>query len=479
MLAPERSHPDNEHLTGTRRTENTERMNPDRGETLREARPSLDALRLLRDAPHEFLLELVRTHGRAVRVRIGPVSFYLLNDPAHVHAILVAGHRDFTKRTFQYRLLADVTGDGLLTMDGPEWLARRRLEQPLFHRESVLTWTDRIGAATDRLLESWEAAATEGTPRDIAHDMMRFALEVVTDTLFTGATGYDHGRVLTATMTVLDHIMHRARAVGVVPSWLPTPASRRFRSAIHELDTVLHAMIRERRRRGPGAHDLLDALLFGADGQPSGLSDRQLRDEMLTMIIAGHETVASALAWTWLLLARNPDIDRKLAAGSTGGGTDLNGTGSHTSAGQVYAGQIFDETLRLYPPAWLITRKAVTGTRVGNVPIPAGALVAISPYVLHRDKTLWEDPDRFDPDRFAGDGPVGEKRNAYIPFGAGPHLCIGAHLARLEARIFIARAAARFGLSPLPDRPARVEPGVTLHPKDGLWMRIERRTEAG
>jgi cytochrome P450 len=394
--------------------------------------------------------------------------------------VLVAGHRDFTKHTFQYRLLASVTGDGLLTMDGPDWLARRRLEQPLFHRDAVHQWTRLIVTATDRLLESWELAADEDTPRDIALDMLRVALDVVTGTLCPASFEYDHERVLRATMTVLGHIMGRARTLGVVPPWLPTPANRRFRSAIRELDEVLYGMIRAGRRAGPGTTDLLGHLLFDAEGRPSGLSEGQLRDELLTMIIAGHETVASALAWAWDLLAHHPEIDRALARESarTEDDTDMSWSRAVTD-GPLYSAQVFDETLRLYPPAWVITRKAVRPTNVAGIEIPAGALVAISPYVLHRDDRLWRHPDRFDPERFSADGPGVETRNAFIPFGAGPHLCIGAHMARLEARILLTRASRRFRLTALSDRPSRVEPGVTLHPKGGLWMRVERRTSTG
>jgi cytochrome P450 len=438
-------------------------------------RPSLADLRRLRDGPHDFLLGLARTRGKAVRLRVGPVALHLLNHPTYVQEVLVAGHRVFTKDTFQYRLLASVTGDGLLTMDGPEWLARRRLEQPLFHREAVRQWAGLMVAATGRLLDSWDLSASAGADRDIADDMLRVALDVVTGTLFPAGFDYDRNRVLEATMMVLSHIMRRARTLGLVPASLPTKANRRFRGAIGELDSVLYDMIRFGRAAGPGAPDLLAHLMFDAEGRPSGLSDRQMRDELLTMIIAGHETVASALSWSWHLLALHPDVERRLASEASRVPADLlAGDPLRAIEHLDFASMIFDETLRLYPPAWVITRKAMRTASVAGIEIPAGGLVAISPYVLQRDETFWKDPDRFDPDRFDDSSESGI-RNAYIPFGAGPHLCIGLHMARLEARILLGMAAARFRLVPVPERPPLVEPGVTLHPKDGLWMRIERR----
>jgi cytochrome P450 len=441
--------------------------------SLAVVRPSLDDARALRDGPHEFLLALHRAHGPAIRFGFGPVSFFLLNDPQYVQSVLVAGHREFTRHTFQYRLLASVTGDGLLTMDGGEWLARRRLEQPMFHLEAVRAWTALIVRATERVLDDWDESARTGSPRDVAKDMMRLALDVIIGVLFPSSFRCDQGAMLDATMQVLSHIRDRSRALGVIPPWLPTSANRRFGRAIRALDDIIHQTIRSHCQAGGGGTDLLSLLMFENGGDHSELSDRELRDELLTMIIAGHETVASALAWAWHLLAEHEDSDERLGEEAQRVPEGVASAGAFEKLS--FAGNVFDETLRLFPPAWLITRKAVQSADLGAFNIPAGGLVAISPWVLQRDPALWAQPDRFEPLRFSAAESRPTPKNAYIPFGAGPHLCIGAHLARLEARIVLGLAARRFRLRMVADRPPLIEPGVTLHPKNGLWMHIERR----
>lgn len=438
-------------------------------------RPSTDELLVLRSGPHAFLLQVARTYGGMARYPVGPFPFYVVTDPELVWAVLVERHDVYTKDTFQYRLLAHVTGEGLLTMDGPEWLVRRRMEQPSFHRAGITRFSGLMAAAAERMADRWEAAATRGEPVDAAAAMMHVALQVVAQALFSVEVGDEADALAQATLTVLDRVMFRARTLGSIPRWLPTPGNRRFRHALGVLDAAISRTIRER-RADPGGDDDLLARLMAAGTQPGGvaLTDRQLRDEMITMLVAGHETVASALAWTWWLLAQHPEADARLADEAR----QVTGTRPVTAeaaAGLTWTTQVFQEALRLYPPAWMISRRAIREDVLGGYDVPRKANVVLSPYATHRLAAHWPDPDRFDPARFDAAAAAGRHRGAYLPFGAGPHLCIGNHFALLEATIVLATLARRFRLEAVPGREPVAEPGVTLHPKHGLWLRVVRR----
>lgn len=446
---------------------------------LPRVRPSLADLERLRDGPHEFLLAQAIERGPACWFGIGPVGFYHLSDPDIAHDVLVAGHRTLDKSTFQYRLLATITGEGLLTMDGPRWLARRRAEQPFFARGAIEHWTglivDRVGRMTGR----WESLADTGSVVDIEREMLRLALEIIVAILFEeDAEAAEAGALVRATMTVLGHIMHRARTLGAVPGWLPTARNREFRAALSVLDARIEASIAAHREGRTSGRSLLAHLMSPASVEAVGhLSDQELRDEMVTMIIAGHETVASALAWSWHLLSDHLGWAERIAAEAEA----TFQTAEELADGQTWrrlevSRAVFDETLRLYPPAWIVSRRANEPAEVAGVRLTKNALVVVSPYVMQRSNRLWNDPDAFDPDRFLSAERTPGLRDGYMPFGAGPHLCIGEHLGRLEAVITLAIAARRFRLRRIDgSEPVVAEPGVTLHPKRGLPMLIERR----
>jgi cytochrome P450 len=282
-----------------------------------------------------------------------------------------------------------------------------------------------------------------------------------------------------ATLAVLDQIVFRARTLGALPAWLPTPGNLRARRGLRILERAVWDTIHSRRaeatRPAPAA-DLLAMLMAARDEQTGqGMSDRQLRDEVMTMLIAGHETVASALAWTWYLLSTAPaaearlhaEVDRVLA-GRPPAAQDL--------ANLPYTAMVFDEALRLYPPAWIITRRALADDEIVGYRIPAGALVVVSPYVTQRDARFWPDPDAFEPERFLPERAAARPRFAYYPFGGGPRLCIGNHFAAVEAGLVIATVAQRFRLRLAPGHQVAVEPSVTLRPRHGLWMTLHPRT---
>jgi cytochrome P450 len=301
--------------------------------------------------------------------------------------------------------------------------------------------------------------------------MMRLALEIVGKALFSIDLSNDAPRLTEAVLQALDHIVERIRNPIGAPSFLLTPRKMRFKLAISTLDATVYQMIAERVDSERYGDDLLGMLLKARDsesGEP--LTREQVRDELITILIAGHETVASALTWTFYLLAKHPQTWEKLGAEV---GTVLSGRLPATADldNLPFTASLFDEALRLYPPAWIITRKAVEADQIGGYDVPPGALVLISPYTIHRHAEFWQRPEEFWPERFVQGG--GAQRFAYIPFGGGPRLCIGNQFALIEGRMIIAMVAQRFQLK-LTDRPVHMDALVTLRPKGGLHLTVER-----
>jgi cytochrome P450 len=306
--------------------------------------------------------------------------------------------------------------------------------------------------------------------------MMRLALEIVGQALFSIDLRRDAQALTHATLTALDHIVYRSSHFLALPDGVPTPRNRRFRAALRSLDQAVYALIDQRRRDVDPPDDLLTLLLTARDEETDAtLTERQVRDEIMTMLIAGHETVASALTWCWFLLSQHPEVAQAAQAeiGAVLGDRpptvdDLPQLG--------WPARIFSETLRLYPPAWLITRQAQAADELAGQPVPAGSLIIISPYVVHRHPGCWEQPENFDPGRFAPDRVDAIERFAYIPFGGGPRLCIGDRFATLEAQLIIAQVLQRYQLELAPGHPVELAPLVTLRPKQGLLMELRRNS---
>ena len=459
------------------------------------SRPPLDDLRTLRDGPHAFLLQIARQYGDIVRYPVGPLAAYLIVHPDGVKHVLQDNAKNYSKDTFQYNLLSSITGRGLLTSDGDFWLRQRRLAQPAFHRQRIAGFAGLMTGYAEAMLARWDGYAARGEPLDVAAEMMHLALQIVDKALFSIEIGDAADELAQATLVVLDHIVGRARTFGMVPQWLPTPGNLRYRKALAILEDAVNATIAARRRDPGNTADLLAMLMAARDpetsegttvpeaqrsgtmvpeAQRSGMTDRQLRDEMMTLLIVGHETVASALAWTWYLLATDPVAEAKLHAELTAV-LGRRTPGVDDLPDLRYTQAVFEEALRLYPPAWIITRKALADDEILGCRVPANALVVASPYVTHRQAAAWADPETFDPDRFNEERKAGRPRFAYYPFGGGPRLCIGDQFAMTEAKLIIATVAQRCRLIPVPGHPIVVEPGVTLRPKHGLLMRIEMR----
>ncbi|MCC6215901.1 MAG: cytochrome P450 [Polyangiaceae bacterium] len=436
-----------------------------------------DLLRLLpiaRDDTLAFLLELTRTWGDVTELGIPRVPVLVVNDPAAIQHVLRDHHRNYTKRTLQYDSLATITGRGLLTSDGEHWFRQRRLQQPAFSRARIEGLDRIVVPAVDAMLERWAPSAERGEAFDVDDEMMRLALEIVGQALFGIDLRRDAPALTRAVLTALDFIVHRARHPFAPPTWVPTPGNRRFGAALAALDRAVRELVAERRRRPPDDRDMLGLLLAARDpddGRP--MSDVELRDEILTLLIAGHETVASALTWTWLLLAQHPDAWERLRA-------EVCATLGDRPPASADLRQLdlvratFSEALRLFPPAWVISRRAIAEDELGGWRVPAGALVVISPYTMHRHAAHWSEPESFRPERFVGDAGKARHRFAYLPFGGGPRICIGNEFALVEGALVLARVAQRFRLELEGMRPPRVEALVTLRPGGGLRVRAAR-----
>jgi cytochrome P450 len=442
------------------------------GPTPRELLPRIRKIQT--DAPG-FLQDLSVTYGDLAHFPVASLPVYVVSHPDGVKHVLQDQNRRYSKDTIQYNSLATITGRGLLTSDGPFWLRQRRLAQPAFARPRMMALDKIVVPATQALVERWREAAHRGEPVDVDSEMMRLTLEVVGKALFSIDLSREASKLTGAVLTALDHIIYRARNIIVPPDYVPTPRNLRFRSALRTLNEAVYALIAERRAAAAGAeepNDLLGVLLKARDeetGEP--MSDEHVRDEVMTMLIAGHETVASALTWAWYLLSMHQDeqaclrdeVVRVL-------GSRLPTAEDLPALGQT--ARVFSESLRLYPPAWVISRRAVEDDEVLGYPIPAGALVIISPYVIHRRPEFWEDAEKFIPSRFSPENEGNRHRFAYIPFGAGPRLCIGSNFAAVEAQLILAVIAQNFRLELDPGARVKVDALVTLRPHYGMPMRL-------
>ncbi|RJK97148.1 cytochrome P450 [Vallicoccus soli] len=451
--------------------------------------PGPEGLDMLRAVPRTradapgFLLEVQRRWGDVVQFPVPRPTTFLVSHPDGVRRVLQDGHKAYDKATVQYRTLSAVSGRGLLTSDGELWRRQRRLAQPAFHDRTLVAVAERTGAAARRQLERW-AGVRDGAVVDVDAAMMHTTLDVVGGTFFgadlTGAGGAGGGAgtaqgLVDAVLAALEVVVARARTP--LPARVPLPGDRRLARALATIDGTLAGVVAARRARGPrpaGADpDLLDLLLAATDGD-GPMDDRQLRDELVTALVAGHETVASALTWTWHLLSRDPAAARWLheELDAVLGPDEVPGH-EHVPA-LVRTRAVLDEALRLFPPAWVVTRRALQDDVVGGYAVPAGSLVIVSPWVVHRHPGAWADPERFDPARFLPERRGTVVRGAYLPFGAGPRLCIGRGAALVEGTLLLAALARRVGLEAVRAR-VGVDALVTLRPRDGLPLRLRRR----
>ncbi|HLV81306.1 MAG TPA: cytochrome P450, partial [Chthonomonadaceae bacterium] len=401
------------------------------------------ALALNRD-PLGFLLRCARDYGDFVPLRTGYARAVLVSEPQAIEEVFVTQHPNFIKGP-GLRRSAAVFGNGLLTSEGAFWRRQRRLVQPAFHRERIAAYTEVMVAETLRRMESWQ----DGEVRDIHAEMMPLMLQIAVKTLF-GTEVAEAQQVARAMEVGQENFARWMGYLAMLPDWLATPTPPGLARAVRQLDGVVYGLIRARRESGEEGGDLLSLLLRAQDEDDGAhMTDKQLRDEVLTLLLAGHETTALALTWAFLLLARHPEASARLADELH---TVLNGR-SPTAEDRpqlIFTEQVILEAMRLYPPAWAVSRTALADCTIAGHLIPAGTTVMMSQYVVHRDHRFFVEPECFRPERWAGGFARALPKYAYFPFGGGPRICIGNTFALMEAALALAAIAQtyRFTLAP-------------------------------
>jgi cytochrome P450 len=428
--------------------------------------PLLGSLPRARRNPLALFMDSFRDYGEVVRLRFGPMIAHLVSSPAGVAHVLAENNKNYGKQTRGYRNLRYVLGNGLLTSEGETWKRQRRIAQPAFHRQRIAGFATTMVRAAEDATAGLESR--RGHEVDVHHEMMRLTLRIVGETLLahdpTDAAD-EVGAALTFLLTLAND---RTRRVFDLPPIFPTRQNLRFRRALATLDSVVLRMIADRRKNPADRGDLLSMLIAARDAETGeSMDDRQLRDETMTIFLAGHETTANALTFTWVLLSRYPAAFRELQAelaqvlgGRSPTGDDL--------PRLTLTRRILQEAMRLYPPAWIIGRSATGRDEVGGYEIPARSIVFVSPYVVHRHPGLWSDPEGFDPQRFAREPP----RGAYLPFGAGPRMCIGNGFASMEAELVLATMAQKVRFELVPGAEVVLDPSITLRPRNGVRMTV-------
>ena len=415
----------------------------------------------------DFLHRCAREYGDVVPLRFGPKRAVLLSDPEHIEDVLVARHHLFAK---PYALRVDRI-EFANGREAEAVAARRRQVVPAFHRKRFEGYGDAMVASTERLLATW----CDGQTRNIHADMARVTLEIITETLFGSQVGDDADEVGTTLSELMEAFFDRLRTMFLVPEGLPTPANRRRRRAAARLEAFVDRLIADRRASGAEGDDLLALLLQAQQDAGTGhQTDVDIREEVMTLLLAGHETTALTLTWAFYLLAEHPAVEAAL-------GAELDrvlGNRTPTAADRTrleHTERIILEAMRLYPPLWVMARVATEGCEVGGYRLEAGTVVLMSQWVVHRDPRFFDRPDTFDPDRWADGLAARLPRYAYFPFGGGPRVCIGRSLAMMEAVLVLATIAQRYRLVVAPGHRVVPQPSLTLGLEHGLRLVLHRR----
>jgi cytochrome P450 len=411
-----------------------------------------------------------RDYGDVVWARFGPRYLVFVNHPDLVEEVLVNQNRKFIKH-YRLRDATRTLGQGLLVSEGEFWRGQRKLAQPAFHRERIAAYGELMVDLTERSIGTW----AHGQIRDAQDDMMRLTLEIVAKTLFDAEVGRDSADVSAAMETLMRAFVVRTARLISPPHWVPTPMNIRVEIAIRRLERILLSIIGERRESGKDHGDLLSMLLRAQD-EESGrrMSDSQLRDEMMTLFMAGHETTANTLAWTWFLLSGHPEAEARLHA-------ELD----HVLGGRPptvadlprlpYTENVINETLRAYPTVWMLGREAIEPVELGGYLIPVGTTIFMPQWVIHRDGRWFDDPGVFRPERWQGGLMQRIHRYAYFPFGGGPRICIGNNFALMEAALVLATIARKFRLKLAPDADVTPLATITLRPAHGVKVVLSKR----
>lgn len=418
--------------------------------------------------PLNALQHIAQTYGDVVHIRLGKQHAYLLSHPDTIRDVLVVHHQQMHKPGRQQQPLG---GNGLLRSEDDFHKRQRRLMQPAFHHQRIAGYAQTMVEYTQQTSDRWH----DGKVVDIAQEMMSLTLSIIGQTMF-GAHVEDDAQTVYEGFTTWMRLTRTNRfgPFNDVLRALPLPHNRQRAAARAQLDAIVYRMINERRASCQEHGDLLSMLLMAQDEDGSGMSDEQLRDEVMTLFLAGHETTANALTWTWYLLSQHPDVEERLHRE-----LDTVLTGRTPTAADIpnlpYVEMVLSEAMRLYPPAWIIARRTLSDYQAGEYTIPANSLLMMSQYVVHHDARWYPDPLRFDPERWTAEARASRPRYAYFPFGGGPRLCIGEPFAWMEGELVLAHLAQQWRLRLQPGYHVETEPLITLRPRAGMPMIVQRR----
>lgn len=433
--------------------------------------PFLGHLTKFRRDPLKLLLDSAREHGDVVHLRFGPQDIYLLNHPDYIRDVLVTNSRNFVKSR-GLEMAKKFLGESLLTSEGEFHRRQRRLAQPAFHRQRINAYAAVMVDHASRTRNRWEPGET----LDLWQEMMRLTLGIVGKTLFDADVeneASEIGKALTSVMQLFERITNPF--AGLLDK-LPLPSNVRWLKAKQRLDSTIHRIIDEHRASGFDRGDLLSMLMAAQDEEGDGgmMTDSQLRDEAMTLFVAGHETTANALTWTWYLLSQHPDVEARMHAeidSVLAGRTPI----ADDVAKLRYTEMVFAESMRLYPPAWTLGRRVLSDYPVGEYVLPAGSIVLMSPWVTHHDARYFPEPFKFDPERWTPEARESRPKFSYFPFGGGPRVCIGEQFAWMEGVLLIATIAQRWKMRLAADQIVEPKPMITLRPRYGMRMMVEAR----
>jgi cytochrome P450 len=411
------------------------------------------------------------TYGDVVRYRGVWVS-YQLSHPDHIQQVLQSNFANYRKGR-GYKILKLSLGEGLLTSEGALWQRQRKMTQPSFQGQQVASFVAAMAENAAAMLRRWESNAAQGDVFDVVPEFMRLTLNIAAEVLFTTNLEADAESIRRTLDIGRDYSVDRAWAIFPPPLSVPTRRNREYRRALANIHGIIDRIIAERRRAPARISDLLTMLMEARDENGAPMSDKQLRDEVITLLTAGHETTTLALAWTCFLIATRPDVVERMTAEAA----FLNGrTPAYEDLMKLrYSRMVVEESMRLYPPVWTLARTAVNEDAIGGYRVPAGSEILIFPYITQRHPKWWQDADAFRPERFAPENSAARPRYAYLPFGAGPRTCIGLNFAMTEILVVLTLLLQRFRLNLAIDPGAvHAEPSVTLQPRPGVPVRLEK-----
>jgi len=418
-----------------------------------------------------FTLNVSREYGDIAHYRFGPLHVYHLCHPDLARQILVEQSEKYRKPELLKHAFGPFAGEGLLVSEGAVWKRQRKLMQPAFHHRQLAAYSQVMVTQVLQLLDSF----ADGQVREISGEMAELTLNIVAQCLFGEELPSELPEIRGAMVAMLAAASRRVNSILRLPRWVPNAGNIREMRALAKMDEVVRVLIESRRNSEKQREDLLSVLVAATAGENGGgMSDKQLRDEMLTLFLAGHETTANALTWTWFLLSQHPEVEAKLHQELD---RELGGRAPEVAdlAKLPYTEMVIRESMRLYPPAPAVAREPIEDVTIAGYLVRAGSLLSINTYALQRDTRFYADPERFDPERFSAGWEERIPRYAYLPFGGGPRVCIGNAFAMMEARLILAMVAERYKLTLEPDQKVEPMQVITVKPRGPVRMRVEQR----